>query len=202
MHWNRSATDIAAAWQTEIERELEGGGTALLMAGAPNTLLASASTLLAAQQATLLREDIGTPLLVAGGNSALWLGLLFSPHLAGNVPNAPMPTLIYGGADEATYLSLVTLTALQMAQPAASPAFKRTLSFEMGAHFAPRLQPGVATAWEMLPLVEIGEQPPAALNPVGAHAALAQRSPDSTGDWVVWGVMLLAFCLILSALLI
>lgn len=198
MYWNRSANDIAAAWQAEIERKLETGSSALLLGGAPDTLLTSATTLLGLQSSTLQRTDIATPSLLAGGNSALWLGLLLSPQPTGSGPHAPTPTVIYGGADTATYLALVGLTATQDAQP-----------LGMGAQLAPRLQPGVATSWESLPLLEAGEQPPFGMD-VGLDAIAAQATVntgmnpvnDPTNDWIVWGIMLLAFCLVLSALLI
>jgi hypothetical protein len=184
MYWNRSAAEIAAAWQAEIESKLETGSTALLQAGAPDTLLPSATTLLGLQQSTVQRTDIATPRLVAGGNSALWLGLLLSPH-ASNGPHAPAPLVIYGGADAATYIAAVSMIGgMTTAQP-----------LGLGAHLAPRLQPGVATSWEMLPLLEAGEQP----HPASA-ASSALHNP--AGDWIAWGVMLLAFCLVLSALLI
>jgi hypothetical protein len=67
----------------------------------------------------------------------------------------------------------------------------------MGVHFAPRLQPAAATPWEMLPLVEAGEQPA-----INAPAAMQETPADPTGDWIVWGVMLLALSLVLSAFLI
>ena len=198
MYWNRSAGDVATAWQAEIENKLETGTPALLQGGAPDSLLASVTTLLGLQRSTLQRTDIATPWLVTGGNSALWLGLLLpcQPQAsnADSNPNTPTPTVIYGGADAATYLAMIELTTARGAQP-----------LGMGAQFAPRLQAGVATPWEMLPLLEAGEQ-----SAHGTDAAFPQSSPqslvdtdnDPTGDWIVWGIMLLAFCLVLSALLI
>jgi hypothetical protein len=192
MYWNRSAAEIAAAWQAEIESKLETGSTALLQAGAPDTLLTSTTTLLGLQHSTVQRTDIATPRLVAGGNSALWLGLLLSPH-ASSGPHAPAPMIIYGGADAATYLATVSMTGgttggTTTAQP-----------LGMGAHLAPRLQPGVATPWEMLPLLEAGEQP----LPASAAGSPSSRAfHDPADDWIAWGVMLVALCLVLSALLI
>jgi hypothetical protein len=70
----------------------------------------------------------------------------------------------------------------------------------MGAQFAPRLQPGATTAWEMLPFAEVGEQPTPTLIPTILMPTMVTADPS--GDWITWGVMLLVFCLILSALLI
>jgi hypothetical protein len=203
MYWNRSAADIAAAWQAEIENKLETGASALLPAGAPNTLTSSAATLLGLQQSAIHRNDVATPWLLAGGNSALWLGLLLSAQPTGSGAVAPAPTVLYGGADEATYLAMVNLAGSQVAQPnPAHAGFRPGAAVGMGIQFAPRLHPGSAAAWEMLPLVEVGEQP--ATTPAGTQelAGSALHSSDPLGDWIVWGVMLFAFCLVLSALLI
>jgi hypothetical protein len=196
MVWNRSAVEIAAAWQAEIESKLETGATAVLLGGASSTLTTGATTLLALQNSSIQRNDIATPLLVAGGNSALWLGLLLPPRPVGDSSFAPPPTLIYAGADEATYLAIAGLTTRLASQPHAAPGLANPgAPQEMGVHFAPRLQPGAPTAWEMLPFVEVGEQPIPSL-------ALTTTASDPTVDWVTWGVMLLVFCLVLSAFLI
>ena len=203
MYWNRSATDIAAAWQAETESKLEVGATALLLAGAPDTLTSSAATLLALQHNTRQRNDIATPWLVAGGNSAAWLGLLLAPQPRSNDPDTPAPSpapeVVFGGADEATYLATVSLTAAQSAQSLGMLRPMTTL--EMGMQLAPRLQPGAATPWEMLPLLEVGEQP-AGAPPTAYHLAAGHAGADPTTEWIAWGVMLFVFCLVLSALLI
>jgi hypothetical protein len=196
MYWNRSAADIAAAWQAEIESNLETGATAVLLGGTHNHMTTSAATLVGLQNSTIQRNDVAMPLLVAGGNGAAWLGLLLSPQPTGGGPSAPAPTLVYGGADETTYLAIVGLTTAPAARQmgTSGPAQLNTPQ-ELGIQFAPRLQPGATTAWEMLPFVEVGEQPTPSL-------AMRSVSADPTGDWIAWGVMLLAFCLVLSALLI
>lgn len=192
MYWNRSAADIAAAWQVEIESKLETGATALLLGGASSALATPLATLLGHQISSIQRTDVATPLLVAGGNSAAWLGLLLAPQPTGSSPIAPPPTLIYGGADEATYLAIVGMTVASVTAP---DAVKSSIPHELVGQVAPRLQPGAATAWETLPFVEAGELP---TPPLALSAAIS----DPTGDWIAWGVMLLAFCLVLSALLI
>jgi hypothetical protein len=197
MYWNRSAADITAAWQEGIESKLETGATAVLLGGTPSSLTTSAATLLALQNASTERTDVATPLLVAGGNSAAWLGLLLPPQPIGHSSGAPAPTLVYGGVDEATYLAIVGLTVGSIATPG---TVKPSIPNELVGQIAPRLQPGAATAWEALPFVEVGEQPipPLALSSL----ALTATRSDPTSDWIAWGVMLLAFCLVLSALLI
>jgi hypothetical protein len=196
MYWNRSAADIAAAWQAEIESKLETGATAVLLSGASSSMTSNITTLLALQNSMVQRNDLATPLLVAGGNSALWLGLLLPPQLVEGSKSAPSLTVVYGGADEATYLAVVGLTAALASPAAIEPGITKSgTPLEMGVQFAPRLQPGAATAWEMLPFIEAGEQPTPAL-------ALTTAMPDPTTDWVAWGIMMLAVCLVLSAFLI
>ena len=107
--------------------------------------------------------------------------------------------MLFGGADEATYLAMVSLTAAQTAQSLG--VLRPMTALEMGMQLAPRLQPGAATSWEMLPLLEVGEQP-ANVPPVSYHTAAKRPDADPTTEWIVWGVMLFVFCLVLSALLI
>lgn len=190
MYWNRSVAEIAAVWQTEVETKLEAGATPLLTTGTPASALSGTANLLAYQQFAAQRTDITLPLLIAGGGSALWLGLLLAP---GASRGAPLPTVVYGGPDPATYLASVAilssgaLTTPALVQSGTPPAMMDFL--------APRLAPGLSTPWEALPLVEIGERPQPAL--AGTAAIL-----DPTGDWIAWGALLLALCLVLSALLI
>jgi hypothetical protein len=47
----------------------------------------------------------------------------------------------------------------------------------------------------MLPFVEVGEQPTPSL-------ALTTATHDPTSDWIAWGVMMLAFCLVFTSFLI
>lgn len=191
MYWNRTAADIAAAWQGEIEGTLETGATAVLLGGAPSALATPLVTILSQQRASIQRSDVATPLLITGGTSAAWVALLLAPQPRSG-PIAPPPAVLYGGADAATYLALVGITVASVTAP---DAVKSPIPPELVVQVAPRLQPGAATAWEKLPFVEVGELP----NP---PLALPAALPDPTGDWIAWGVMLLAFCLVLSALLI
>jgi hypothetical protein len=191
MYWNRSAADIATAWQVEIEGTLETGATAVLLGGAPSAFGTPLVTILSQQRASMQRNDVATPLLITGGTSAAWVALLLAPQPHSS-PIAPPLAVIYGGADAATYLALVGITVASVTAP---DAMKPTIPHELVEQVAPRLQPGAATAWETLPFVEVGELPTQSL-------ALSAATSDPTNDWIAWGVMLLAFCLVLSALLI
>ncbi len=193
MYWDPLAGTVRAEWQTEIDHRLETGAVPVLIAGAPNALLPMATTLLAYQALAAQRRDITTPLIIAGGNGGGWLGLLLPGLSAGKDAQSPAPTVIYAGADTATYLATLALVA-PMAEPAAVPI---GMTDDLAAQFAPRLQPGAPVAWEALPFVEVGESPGAPL-----AAANGESLVDPLVDWVAWGAMVLAFCLVLSALLI
>ena len=208
MYWNRTVIDIVAAMQAEIETKLEMGGTPILLTGTPATTLDVAAMLLALQSATVQRTDLTRPLLLAGGGESGWLGLLLAPLPVANGPLPPEPRVLYGGADDATYLAtLATLPATQATLPTLAPPVG------LAATLTPRLYPGAATAWEALPLLEVGEQPQAlgsslVTNEQPATGLLAvgplttDRLADPLQEWIAWGVMLLALCLVLSALLV
>ncbi len=190
MYWNRSASQIAAAWQTEIETKLEAGATPLLLTGTPSLALTGIIALPAYQQLMAQRTDITTPLLVAGGSSALWLGLILAPN---ERRSTPLPAVVYGGPDPATYLANVqTLSTGRLAPPALAHSGAPAA---LAPFYAPRVTPAVPAAWETLPFVEVGEGPQPALAP-------STLDTDPADDWIAWGTMLLALCLVLSALLI
>jgi hypothetical protein len=189
MWWNRSAADIAVAWTAAIETEIEAGATPVLDAGAPSLVFDGALTLAAHETLVAQRSDISTPLVLGGGAGALWLALLQQP-LGGR--GAPESHVIYTGVDPATVLAGV---ATAHGGEAARRAVAAAIPPELAQWFAPRLNPGAATPWEALPFVECGERP--RVSPVGSPPA-----PDASADWTAWGAMLLALCLVLSALLI
>lgn len=190
MIWNSSAAAIAAAWQTEIETKLEAGATPLLQTGASSSLLAGAAPLMAYHQFAARRTDITTPLVVAGGSSPLWLGLLLAPD---DTRGVPLPAVVFGGPDLVSQFATVLILS-SGALTAPSPIRTGTPP-ALAGFYAPRLAPGAVTPWESLPFVEVGERPQ--LGP--ADAAVES---DPTHEWIAWGALLLALCLVLSALLI
>jgi hypothetical protein len=191
MMWNRTAAEIIAAWETEIEIKQEAGAAPLLNAGAPSSAYGGLTTLLAFQSWMAQRTDMSTPLLAAGGSSPLWLGLLLGPT---GGAGAPEPVVFFGGPDPATFQAgVATLTSGAATPPAMVAAGTPA---EYTTWLAPRLQPGAVVPWEALPFVEIGERPQPGL------VANDSRPVDPIADWLAWGTMLLALCLVLSALLI
>lgn len=191
MYWHRLASSVRDEWQIEIDHRLESGAAPVWIAGAPSALLPLATTILAYQSLAAQRSDITTPLVIAGGSGPGWLGLLLPSQPPRTDAHSPEPTLLYGGADTATYLATLALVT-----PLAEPAAPRLgLTADLAAQFAPRLHPGAPLAWEALPFAEVGEHAGPSLENGGDGA-------NPGGDWVAWGVMVLAFCLVLSALLI
>ena len=185
----RTAAAIAAAWQTEIERGLEVGARPLWTSGAADDLLPSAGTLLALQQMLADRADLTTPLVVAGGNSALWLGLLLSPRPTAQGRHAPLPVVRFAGADAATHLAALACLAAPTAATDPAPALTLPL--------APQQHPGAAAPWESLPLGICGDPAPMPLVAGGGRAPA-----DSLADWIAWAAMILAGALILAALIL
>jgi hypothetical protein len=194
MYWKRTAAEIAAAWQAEIENKLEAGATPLLVAGAPGRSYDGTTTLLAYQTMAARRGDMSAPLLAAGGASALWLGMLLAPA---DGAAAVAPAVVFAGADPATYLAgVATLSSGALAPPA--PVATGTPP-SLALWLSPRLQPGAPAPWEALPFAEVGERP----QPMLAQSnSPLDPAADPIGDWIAWGAMLLALCLVLSALLI
>ena len=183
MNPQHAAAAIAGAWQAAIERDVEAGAPPRLALGATGTVADAALALLALQMATVQRADVTAPWLVAGGADAAWLGALLSPlpgsPLGAGAPLAPEPVLVYGGADAATQLATWGMAA----------------GLDGAPELAPRLHAGVAPAWAAWPLWEAGDPPPGALQD-------APPVPDPAADWMAWGVMVLALCLVLAAFLL
>ena len=175
----RSATEIADAWQAAIERDVELGRTPRLTMAAPDPATDAAAALLALQLATRQRTDMTAPWLLAGGPGAVWLAALLPPLPRGDAASVRGPMVVFGGADQAT-----NLASWAMAAP-----------LDRAPELMPRLHAGARPRWETWPLLEAADPPPGPLvdRPV---------TPDTATDWTAWGVMLLALCLVLSALLL
>ena len=180
----RSAAEIVAAWQTAIERDVEVGRTPRLTLGAPGLATDATAALLALQTATVQRTDVTAPWLMIGGADVTWLAALLSPLPRGGAPLAPEPVVVFGGADDATNLAMWAMTA----------------QLDTAPDLAPRLHAGAPPRREAWPLLEAGDP----REPFGCGPLLDRtvRERDPAADWTVWGVMLLALCLVLSALLL
>ncbi len=189
MYWNRTSGDILDQWQVHIEAATEAGATPMLDAGFSNICTSTGPALQALYTLDAQRIDVTNPVILSGGAGPLWLSLLLRPS-AGERP-APSPgfTVVYAGADLATYMASV---AIQRSKTQPIP-LDDTLPDEFRRAFAPKTQPGAPTPWEALPFVEVGER---AQPPVGGAPALV----DASADWIAWGAMLLAVALLILAI--
>lgn len=194
MFWNRTDGAIAEVWENETAHKLETGGVPLWVTGAPGSVLVAWPALAAWQTLASRRMDVTQPLLPVGGVSPVWLAHLLAPQVAGPGPRPRDPAVLFAGADPVT----VHATLAAVAADVAAPALEETIAGHVALDFAPRLVPGAAMSWETLPLLEIGEQPPA---PTVEGVAVVEETGTAV-DWPAWGALLLAFCLVLSAVLI
>jgi hypothetical protein len=191
---NRSVSAIVRAWRQEIETKLEAGATPFLPVGAPNGVGRSVPTLLALQTLSARRVDLTQPLLPAGGSGALFAAALLAPLGRAGVPE---PTVVFTGPDPATHAAaLATLTG---GGHAPAPAVATGTPAEAAGWLSPCIHPGAAAPWEALPLTEVGEQLPA-----HTLADVEGELPAAASglDWMGYGGILLALCLVLTALLI
>lgn len=196
MFWNRNAAHITNAWEAEIAVKQETGAIPLLTTGAPSGALPAIPALSATHALTTRRQDITIPLLPVGGSSPVWLGHLLAPQprpdaLRDPEPWSSDPTVLFAGADPVT----VQATLAALAADVAAPAQGETVPAHVAVEMAPRLVPGAAVGWETLPFLEVGERYPAGDD-------LPELQPETSVDWSGWGAILLALCLVLSAVLI
>jgi hypothetical protein len=193
MYWNRSSGDILVEWQDEVETQLEAGTAPLLDMGASHWVLEGAASLLALQLLAARRNDVTRPVVIAGGNSPLWLGALFHPTPHTRPSLSPDLKVVYAGADPATYMATLGVHAAGLRARFAGDSTATPL--EVRWLLAPKMAPGRPAPWEALPFLEIGEQPRVPLPAVPPE-------PDPTTDWIAWSVLLLAVFLILFAMLV
>ena len=140
---------IARQWQRQLDESLEGGEALWLELGVSNRVLDNVQALTALQLLASQRSDVTTPGLFVGGDGVVWLTTCMSPALTANASAAPAMTLLYGGADRATYMA--TLATL----PGPATHLRQTslngLPVSMQAWLWPSRQPGVTAPWSALP---------------------------------------------------
>ncbi len=190
--WNQAAVTISTEWQNAIEAELEAGRTPVLDIGASNLILDDLGMLTALRILVARRVDVTAPVIIAGGNSALWLAGLMQrpPNTALHRPLAP--TIVFAGADRASYLA--TLTLFMPDRSAESGPRSQSAPASMAPLFTPYTQARAALPWDSLPFA------------VTEDALAATRAPGSQRTagldlWVGWAAIGLTFLLILLALI-
>ena len=185
----------AQAWQAQLEQGLEAGQTPLLELGVSQRLVDgwAAQRAFAAFQQT--RVDLLTPTLLIGGSSALWpTMLLHVTEVAGTGSPSPALELLYGGADQATYMASITTLA---AERLLAGRFQiDDLPASMHPGLLPLTNPSVPLPWSALPLQQVNPLPV-------APATLGDElGPTAVDPWLVWSALSLVVLLVLLALFV
>lgn len=140
---------IVQQWQRQLDESLEGGEALWLELGVSNRVLDNVQALTALQLLATQRSDVITPALLIGGDGVVWLTTCMSSTVTANATAASVMTLLYGGADRATYMAtLATLPG------PASPLRHTVLNrVPVGVHswLWPSSQPGATAQWSTLP---------------------------------------------------
>jgi|688.fasta_scaffold164294_2 hypothetical protein len=189
MLYPNDAAVIAQRWQGQLDESLEAGETLWIEGGLSRRTVDHLPLLLALDQFARQRADVTTPGLFVGGDGIVWSAALLSQVAAPNASPTTALTLLYGGADQASYLA--TLATL----PGPSTHTRRQaatgLLVGMQAHFLPASQPGAAPAWSALPFAL-------------AERSSSQASEQSSGGetWLPWLTILVVIGLIITALFV
>ncbi|MCB0094740.1 MAG: hypothetical protein KDE46_03425 [Caldilineaceae bacterium] len=160
-------------WQIAITEGQESGQTPRLELGQSHSSLDHLWTLHALQSWLATRNDVTTPTIAFGGESALWLSLFLSPRHAVNAPQVREPVLIFSGVERSVQMA---------AQDAVVPA--------LVAQVAPAGEPGQNLGWEALPFV---------VQPVTRRSSFVNGSTNAV-QWIAWAILLFAAALLLSPL--
>ena len=193
---NALATQHSAqAWQAQLEQGLEAGQTPLLELGVSQRLLDGWAAQRAFDAFHQTRVDLLTPTLLIGGSSVLWpTMLLHAADLPGLDRPVPSLALLYGGADQATYMASVTTMA---AERLLAGRFQiDDLPASMHPGLLPLTNQSVPLPWSALPLHMVN--PPA----VAPTALTAELAPTAVDPWLVWSALSLVVLIVLLALFV
>ncbi|CAN5784338.1 hypothetical protein BH10CHL1_BH10CHL1_22810 [soil metagenome] len=197
LFWNQAPIDISTEWQSEIEASLEAGGMPLLDLGSSTLSLDDLAMLAALRTFMDQRIDVTAPVMIAGGSSGSWLAALMqrSPNWGQRRPLSP--TLVFAGADRATYLA--TLTTMLPERPAEINHRAHIAPANMAPLFTPYTQARMALPWDLLPFVVTEE---ALAGPRASDRPLADPIDAHPIDlWVSGAAIGLVLLLILFALI-
>lgn len=193
---NALATQRSAQmWQAQLEQGLEAGQTPLLELGVSQRLLDSWAAQRAFDAFHQTRTDLLTPTLLIGGSSALWPAILLqATEVAEKGSPSPALELLYGGADQATYMASITTLA---AERLLAGRFQiNDLPASMHPGLLPLTNQSVPLPWSALPLRLVNPLPV-------APAALGEElGPTAVDPWLVWSALSLVVLLVLLALFV
>lgn len=198
LFWNQAPVAIDVAWQSEIEASLEAGWRPLLDLGSSQLSLEDVTMLAALRTFIDQRVDVAAPVMLAGGHSVLWLAVLMHPPSTTAQRQALAPTLVFAGADRATYLA--TLTTLLPERFAETERLAQSAPANMTALFTPYTQARTALPWDLLPFAVTEE---ALADPRSSAEHQTVDSPDATRlePWISWAAIGLTLLLVLFALI-
>lgn len=181
---------IAQQWQRQIDESLEGGETLWLELGVSNRVLDNIQALTALHLLATQRTDVTTPGLLVGGDGVVWLTTCMNPAVTSTVTATPGMTLLYGGADRATYMALLAT----LPGPAAHLRQRLLTGLPASLHswLWPSSQPGATAQWSTLPF-----RLTTPLSSAGVHGAATD------GDLgLSWLVLIVVIGLVLAALFV
>ena len=182
----REIDPILAVWQAELHYAVEAGLAPQITLGGDSSSLSAIVALEALRALTESRGDSISPLVSAGGSSGAWLSALTQPPPA-STSRLPAGTTLFTGADAASQLA--SGATLPLHPSGLRPARDRQLPGGYRDLLLPAVQPAIPFAWESLPLRAL--EPPA-----GGVAGYAR------GGWLGRAALVLAFILILGALIL
>ncbi|MEM7535918.1 MAG: hypothetical protein AAF639_27305 [Chloroflexota bacterium] len=177
MYWKKTISNVVQSWQASTEEQLEMGQRPLVELGVSHLTNDALHSLVAYQLLYANRHagDGSSTLLLSGGHAVLWLAALFddTPQTSPSHPLASQTSVIYAGADHATYMgSLSTMTPMipltvfshdarignlmadgddALFRNPTRLSFTRQLPTELASWFIAIAKPSVPTVWSALP---------------------------------------------------
>lgn len=179
----------------------ESGNAPVLELGVSHILSDSTMSMLALQRWAAQRHDVTTPFIPAGGTGPGWIAAMLRPVPGYEERVAPEPTIVYAGANKAEYLaSLNLLHAAADRSGTLAPAHMAIPA----SQFVPQSQPGKTVSWDSLPFVDLfGPVSFASAETAGdVDNGVQNASGDPVQDWLAWTGLLMAFFLVLLAVLL
>jgi hypothetical protein len=197
LFWNQAPVAINTAWQSEIEASLEAGRRPLLDLGSSQLSLDDVTMLAALRTFVDHRVDVSAPVMLAGGNSVLWLAVVMHQPATTVLRQPLAPTLVFAGADRATYLA--TLTTLLPERFAATERLAQSAPANMASLFTPYTQARTTLPWDLLPFAVTEE---ALAGPRSSeHQTVNSLDATRLELWISWAAIGLTMLLVLFALI-
>ena len=199
-------TQIQQHWLSATATAVEAGRSPLLEMGMGRRVIDNIPMLCAFAEWDAMRDDLTQPLFVAGGSDTLWPApFLHMPQLIdSNVAAAAPIRIIYGGADQATYLASLVTHATDHLPTGAYYAID--LPSAMRPLLASHTAPHTHATWTMLPftLLHTMEGSAEQTGSPGTQAFLnySTSAPVPLNLGQSWAALVLVVALILLSLFV